>query len=195
MRRPALLLLGALLSLAMAGCVTPYMARHEIGWNSAEQIWAAEASQVRVRNAQSRVFDTSDKQRMLQTVVTTFQDLDFQVEVLDTELGIVSGKKFVDLERRDMADYFLYDTEKLVVFTKALRSWGPFYHRSDLVRFTVTVRERSATQLVVRASAQHYLRPIEDAEPYQAYFRTLESARFLERQRSESEAGATSPSS
>ena len=168
--------------LLAAGCVTPYMARHPIGWNSAEQIWTAEASQVRVRNAQSRVFDTSDKTRMLETVVSTFQDLGFQIEVLDEVLGIVSGKKFVDLERKEMADYFLYDTENLVVFTKSYRSWGPFLHRSDLVRLTVTVRERSQTQLVVRAAAQFYLRPIEEPEPYQAFFRTLETSRYLDRE-------------
>jgi hypothetical protein len=66
------------------------------------------------------------------------------------------------------------------LLTRSYRSWGPFYHRSDLVRMTVTVRKRSEAQLVVRASAQFYLRAVEDPVPYQQFFRTLEQAIFLE---------------
>ena len=88
----------------------------------------------------------------------------------------------------------LYDDESLVVFTKTYRSWGPFWHRSDLVRLTVTVRERNETQLIVRASAQFYLRPIENPEPYQKFFRTLEQTLFLERSLSP-DASAVAPES
>jgi hypothetical protein len=154
----------------------------QIQWDSRIQIWQAEASQVKVRSAQSRVFDTTDRLRMLAAVVGTFQDNGFQVELLDEELGIVSGKKFVDADRRFDPSYFLYDEESLVIFTKAFRSWGPFWHRSDLVRFTVTVRARNENQLIVRASAQASLRPIEEPGPYQSYFRLLEQTLFVERQ-------------
>jgi hypothetical protein len=118
--------------------------------------------------------------------VTLFQDLGFQVEVVDEALGIVSGKKFVALEKPRVgsdASYYLYDDENLVVFTRSYRQWGPFWHRSDLVRLTVTVRERNEQQLVVRASAQFYLRPIEDAEPYQQFFAALERTRFTQMKR------------
>jgi hypothetical protein len=165
-RRASLCLAGALLALACS----PYQWRHEIQWDARRQIWQADASQVKVRAAQSRVFDTSDKIRTLEAVVATFQDLGFQVELLDEELGIVSGKKFVDLARPSIVQdpyYFLYDEESLVLFTRVYRSWGPFWHRSDLVRLTVTVRERNERQLIVRASAQFDLRPVEKPEPYQ----------------------------
>ena len=178
---PAALVLVSLLSSACA----PYELRHEIQWDSRDQIWMAEASQVKVRAAQSRVLDTTDKRRTLEAVVATLQDLDFQVEVLDEALGIVSGKKFVDLERPAVVSdpfYFLYDEESLVVFSRSYRTWGPFWHRSDLVRLTVTVRRRNENQLIVRASAQFYLRPIENPEPYQKFFRALEQTLFVERQ-------------
>jgi hypothetical protein len=188
-RRALLGLVGTVLA---SGCAfSPYEARHQILWDAQTQIWRADASQVRVRAAQSRVFETADKHRVLEAVVGACQDLDFQVQVLDEELGIVSGVKFVDLERPSGFDpsYFLYDDESLVVFTRSYRSWGPFYHRSDLVRFTVTVRERGEAQLVVRASAQFYLRPIEDAGPYQDFFKLLEQGLFVERQLAEDGAG------
>jgi hypothetical protein len=149
------------------------------------QIWLSEASQVKVRAAQSRFYDTHDTRRMLEAVVAAFQDAGFQVEVLDPVLGIVSGKKFLAGDRSHSgfdAGYTLYDEESLVAFTRAYRGWGPFWHRSDLVRLTVTVRERNEKQLVVRAAAQTSLRPIEEPEPYREFFRTLEAALFLERQ-------------
>jgi len=174
------------LALVCAAC--SYAGRHTIRWNAEEEIWQAEASQVRVREAQSRFYDTTDKQRMLQAVVATFQDLGFQIGVLDETLGIVSGKKFTGMERPGDSTfssdptYYLYDEEALVAFTRSYRTWGPFWHRSDLVRLTVTVRARNEKQLLVRASAQFYLQPVEDPASYQAFFQTLESAMRQEAQ-------------
>jgi hypothetical protein len=180
-RRRAAWLAGALACALGTGCFG-YPARHGIHWNAEDEIWQAEASQVKVREAQSRVFDTSDKQRALEAVVATFQDLGFQIAVLDETLGIVSGKKFVLLEKPSdlvfSADpaFYLYDEEALVAFTRSYRTWGPFFHRSDLVRLTVTVRKRNQKQLIVRAAAQFYLQAVEDPASYQAFFQTLERA-------------------
>jgi hypothetical protein len=174
--------LGFGLCLLLQGCPTPYELRHQDQWDSREQIWLSEESQVKLRAAQSRVFDTADRRRMLEAIVETMQDVGFMVEVLDEELGIVSGKKFEALERSSFGTdpfYHLYDDQSLLIFTKSYLSWGPFWHRSDLVRLTVTVRKRDDTQLVVRASTQYYLRAVEDPAPYQKFFRTLEQALFL----------------
>ena len=56
----------------------------------------SEASQVELRSAQSRVFDTNDRIQVLKAVVSTLGDLNFQVDVVDEELGVISGKKLVD---------------------------------------------------------------------------------------------------
>ena len=173
------------LCLLLQGCPTPYEWRHQDQWDSREQIWLSEQSQVKLRAAQSRVFDTTDRQRTLEAIVDTMQDLGFMVEVLDEDLGIVSGKKLEPIEGPGLGTdpfYHLYDDQSLLIFTKAYRTWGPFWHRSDLVRLTITVRKRNEAQLVVRASAQYYLRAIEDPAPYQKFFRTLEQALFLQSQ-------------
>lgn len=176
-------LAGSIVALALivTGC-SPYEWRHQNQWESRDQIWLSEASQVKVRAAQSRVFDTTDRTKTLQAIVSTFQDIGFAVEVLDEELGIVSGKKFEDYETPQLGDpsYYAYRDDGLLILTKQYRSWGPFYHRSDLVRLTVTVRPRGEIQLVVRASAQYYLKAIEDPEPYQKFFRTLEQSLFVQ---------------
>ena len=164
-----------------AGC-SPYEWRHQNQWESRDQIWLSETSQVKVRAAQSRTFDTTDRRKTLQAIVSTFQDVGFAVEVLDEELGIVSGKKFEDYEAPQFGDpsYYAYHDDGLLILTRQFRSWGPFYHRSDLVRLTVTVRPRGETQLVVRASSQYYLKAIEGPELYQKFFRTLEQALFIQ---------------
>lgn len=154
-----------------------------IQWDSREQIWLSERSQVRLRAAQSRVFDTTDRTRILEAVVSTFQDLDFQVQVLDEELGVVSGKKFLDLSGTNAGHdpfYHLYDDESLLVFIKTYRTWGPFQHRLDMMRITVTVRVRNESQLIVRAAAQYHLQALENPETYQIFFRSLEQALFME---------------
>jgi hypothetical protein len=176
--------LGIGLCLLLQGCPTPYELRHENQWDSREQIWLSEASQVKVRAAQSRVFDTTDQQRLLTTIVSAMQDLDFKLDVLDEELGTVSGKKYVENEQPNGTDltYLFYQPDMLLSLTRNYRTWGPFYHRNNLVRFTATVRKRNDTQLVVRASAQYYLRAVEDPIPYQKFFRTLEQALFLQGQ-------------
>lgn len=165
-----------------SSCLSSFEARHETLSRSSDQIWRADASQVMLRNAQSRVFETSDRPRLLTAIVQTMQDLGFQIEALDTKLGIVSGTRFDPFEGEDTIDptYHLYDDQSLLLLTRSYRNWGPFWHRADLVRVTVTVRNRNQKQSVVRASAQFYLRAVETAEPYQRFFAALERAMAIE---------------
>ncbi len=169
-----------LCALLIQGC-SPYESRHLNQWNSREQIWLSETSQLKVRAAQTRVFDTTDRRRMFEAIISTMQDLDFIVEVLDEELGIISGKKFIAIEQPYGTDpsYLLYRPDTLLLLTRNFHTWGPFWHRSNLVRFTATIRTRGESQLVVRASAQFYLQPVEEPGPYQQFFRALEQALFL----------------
>jgi hypothetical protein len=171
--------------LLAAGCA-PYGTHLGIRWDAREEIWRADESQVRVRDAQSRVFDTNDRARVLEAVAATFQDLGFQIEVLDETLGIVSGKSFVTGKEAPStpvvadASYYLYDDESLIVFARTFRTWGPFWHRDNLVRLTVTVRARNPQQLIVRASAQYCLQPVESPEPYRNFFQLLAGTMSLQ---------------
>ncbi len=182
-QRPCRAAFAALcLCLTILPACSPYEMRHENQSDARAQIWLSEESQVKIRAAQTRVFDTTDRGNMLRAIVMTLQDLNCKIEVLDEDLGIVSAKKYVDLEQSAFIDpsYLLYRPDTLLFLTRNYHSWGPFHHRSDLVRLTITIRDRNATQLVVRASAQFYLRAVEDPLPYQQFFRTLEQAIFLE---------------
>ena len=129
-------LLAALLLLAsLVGCQT----------TSRNQILAASASQVELRNYQSRRFDTGDKEKTLRTVMATLQDLGFIIDKADMVLGSVSGTK--------------------------LNGYS--------MRMTVTVRPKSQEQVMVRANAQYNITAVEDPEPYQQFFASLEKSMFL----------------
>lgn len=50
-------------------------------------------SQVKLRSMQTRVFDTTDRIRMLRTIIATMQDLGFVIDKADDELGTISATK------------------------------------------------------------------------------------------------------
>lgn len=70
------------LSLSLSGCAS-----------SKSQIMASDESQVQLRSIQSRAFDTTDKNKMLRTIMATLQDLGFVVDNADETLGTVSATK------------------------------------------------------------------------------------------------------
>jgi hypothetical protein len=53
------------------------------------------------------------------------------------------------------------------------------------LRMTVTVRPKGAEQMLVRANAQYNLVAVEDPEPYQQFFNSLEKSMFLTAQMDE----------
>lgn len=166
-------------SLMFHGCAMQWGA--EIQGSSQSQILMSERSQVKLRSIQSRVFDTTDRAKILRVTVATLQDLFFDIDVLDEELGIVSGKKWFYHESTwvDQPTYYLYETDGLIIFNTNFRTWGPFNYRNDLTRITVTVRPKEKTRSLVRASVQYNIRAVEDPEMYQKFFKTLEQSLFL----------------
>jgi hypothetical protein len=61
--------------------------------DSRQQALATSESQLALRQIQSRAFDTTDRDRMLRTIISTLQDLSFVVDKADATLGSVSGTK------------------------------------------------------------------------------------------------------
>jgi len=50
-------------------------------------------SAVELRSFQTRVFDTTDKHKMLRTTIAVLQDLSFIIDKTDEDLGMVTGTK------------------------------------------------------------------------------------------------------
>lgn len=68
----------------LSGCAT-----------TAGKAFETDSSSVKLRSMQTRVFDTTDTKKMMQTVISTMQDLDFVIDKADLTLGSVSGTKFL----------------------------------------------------------------------------------------------------
>ncbi len=168
-----------LLMCFLQACVVRWSA--DIQWDAAKQILLSEDSQVELRSIQTQVFDTSNKITLLRATVAIMQDLSFEIDVLDEELGVVSGKKWITQMSSNVNDpaYYNYKTDQLMLFHTKFRSWQPFHYRNDLTRMTVTVRPKETTRSLVRASIQYNLKPFEDPEVYQAFFRTLSQSLSL----------------
>jgi len=113
-----------------------------------------DTSQVQLRSIQSRVFDTTDKEKTMRAIIATLQDLGFMLDRADYTLGVVTASKA------------RADTMQMQVYAN--------------LRITVTVRPRGDKQLMVRASAEYQRSPVTDAKPYQNFFNSLEKAMFLE---------------
>lgn len=74
-------LLFALSVLLLSGCAT--QDSHVLAGGSA----------VELRSFQTRAFDTTDKHKMMRTVIATLQDLGFIIDKTDEDLGLVTGTK------------------------------------------------------------------------------------------------------
>lgn len=77
------ILIVMLLALNLSACMT----------GSASEAMNTEKSQVALRSIQSRAFDTTDKNKLLRTIIATLQDLGFVIDKADNDLGTVSATK------------------------------------------------------------------------------------------------------
>lgn len=82
--KKTLVLALSLLMLLTAGCAVP----------ASEGLFeSGGASQLRLRQIQTRYFDTADKQRTVEAVIATLQDLGFVIDKASLDLGSVTGTK------------------------------------------------------------------------------------------------------
>ncbi|MFH1847030.1 MAG: hypothetical protein ABH869_05700 [Candidatus Omnitrophota bacterium] len=79
-----ILLLFLVSCIVFAGCAT-----------TSNKAFRTDESQVALRSMQTRAFDSTDKKEMMQTVISTMQDLDFVIDKADLMLGSVTGTKFL----------------------------------------------------------------------------------------------------
>lgn len=109
-------------------------------------------SQLKLRAAQTRAVEGTDRNKVLRAVVATMQDLGFMITGADAALGTVTGRKFTS------------------------DGSGKTYD----MRMTVTVRQRDSRQMLVRANAEFNNKPVEDPRAYQNFFAALGKSIFLD---------------
>ncbi|MCK4423489.1 MAG: hypothetical protein KAV18_05400 [Candidatus Omnitrophica bacterium] len=82
--RCLIVFMAIFLTLCCIGCAT-----------TANKAFVTNESQVLLRNMQTRAFDTTNKKLMMQTVISTMQDLEFVISKADITLGTLTGSKFL----------------------------------------------------------------------------------------------------
>ena len=122
--------------------------------SSKEQLLKMDESQVKLRSMQTRAFGTTEKDKMLRTVISTLQDLGYIVNEANEVIGTVSA-------RTTHIKYKFLEKKKYPLL------------------ITVTVRPRGETQLLVRANAQYNQKAVENPLVYQNFFTVLEKSIFL----------------
>lgn len=82
MRRGKLIILSVLACMFFAGCVS-----------TNQRLLDSDESQLKLRSIQSRAFDTTDKEKVLRSVMATLQDLGFVIDKADLTLGMITATK------------------------------------------------------------------------------------------------------
>ena len=141
MKQPAV---GGIVAIAVLlitqGCVAP---------QPSQDLLAPTEAQMKIRSAQTRIFDEKDRQVAMRAVMAALQDLGFIIERANEALGLVSAARFAE----------------------------PNYY--DVVGVTVTVRPQTDGRMMIRANAIYNNKPIEDPKVYQNFFATLERSLFV----------------
>lgn len=137
---------------------------------------------VETRALQTRRFDTLDETRMLSAVAGVMQDLGFNIDSTESELGLVVGSKDRDATEAGQVVG--------AVFMAALFGVNTPIDDEQKIRLSVVTRPLDGRQMSVRATFQRVvwnnrgqvskLERIEDNEVYQSFFEKLSQSVFLE---------------
>ena len=95
------------LAMLIVGCANPTSALLE------------SENQVKLRQIQSRKFDTNDKKKVLRTVMATLQDLGFVIDAADETLGSVSATKLNRYHLRMTVTVRSYSEKQVIVRANA----------------------------------------------------------------------------
>ena len=120
-----------------------------------QQLLDSDQSQVQLRSIQTRAFDTTDKEKILRTVISTLQDLGFVIDKADLTLGTVTGTKLDQYRlRMTVTARPRGETQMLI---RASAQYGAPYGQK--------------------------MQPVNDPLPYQRFFTSFEKAVFLTAQK------------
>lgn len=103
------LIIAAVVFLAVSGCAT----------TNQHVLDSGDETQLQKRSYQSRVFETSDKEKVLRATISTLQDLGFLVDRADLTLGSVSGTKLAGHQVRITVSVRPRGAERMLVRANA----------------------------------------------------------------------------
>ena len=114
-------------------------------------------------NTARKAFETDESQVKLRSIQTRAFDTTDKKMMMQNVISTMQDIDFVI----DKADYLLGSVT------------GTKYYKNTIITMSVTVRPRGEAQLLVRASAQHGIKSVKDAQTYQDFFVALEKSLFM----------------
>lgn len=144
-------------------------------------------SSVKLRQAQSRRFDTADEAMILQACSAVMQDLGFNVEETSWETGLLVGSKDRDaVEAGQVAGQIFLATLVAAFGGQA----DPVWDRNQRIRISIITRPIGQGAINVRTTFQRVVwdtkgqvskvETIDDLEIYQEFYDKVSQAVFLE---------------
>lgn len=103
------LIIVAVVFLIVSGCAT----------TNQHVLDSGDETQLQKRSYQSRIFETSDKEKVLRATISTLQDLGFLVDRADLTLGSVSGTKLAGHQVRITVSVRPRGAERMLVRANA----------------------------------------------------------------------------
>jgi len=117
-----------------------------------QDLLAPTEAQMKLRSIQTRTFDIQDPNQAMRGVLAALQDLGFIIERTNETLGLVTAAKFVE----------------------------PNY--LDVMEVTITIRQKTEAQKMIRINAVFNNKPLEDSKVYQNFFASLERSLFISKE-------------
>jgi len=155
-----------------------------------EEAYQLPPSSQGVREVQTRTFDVQDEADILQAAVALMQDMEYNFDTVDYELGILSGSKVVDadsvaqLTGRIIVDIFLGASGDTSFYAGAD---DEISHKITLVVLPslenegqYTARTTIQSELIDKAGRVRKVRVIGNPVIYQEIFEKLSKSLFLE---------------
>lgn len=158
---------------------------HKVGWTCVLAILVGCATtktptrtQLEIREFQTRSFDTPDPLAVLKALVNVLQDEGYTITVANTELGILSATKEVDVEStiRSFLSKFFRDDNARWDKSSAIDATANVSKVGDRcrVRATFQIKRMDNKGDVV------YVRRIEEAEHYTNFFAKVHKGIFID---------------
>ena len=104
-----MLAITLLVAVLLVGCATTTDRVLDLG----------DETQLQKRSYESRIFDTSDKEKVLRAAISTLQDLGFVIDRADLMLGMVSGTKLEGYQIRITVSVRPKGNDRMVVRANA----------------------------------------------------------------------------
>lgn len=137
---------------------------------------------LQLRQLQTRRFETKDEQQLLSAAAALLQDIGFQIDESETDLGVIVGSKGTDA--RDAGQI------ASAIVVAALTGVSMAIDKEQRIRASLVTRRIKNGQVNLRVTLQRIVwnsrgvisrvESVEDPELYKGFFEKLSKAVFLE---------------